>query len=55
LISAAIALVTFVFQQRTGKKKITVLIQNALSSGGLIILITSAGGAFGGISETYGG
>ncbi|MCH7557658.1 MAG: GntP family permease, partial [Planctomycetes bacterium] len=56
-ISAAIALLTFAWRNRdqksktpsNGGKNITAFIQNALSSGGLIILITSAGGAFGGI------
>ncbi len=53
-ISAAIALVTFAWQHRDHKKKITAFLQNALSSGGLIILITSAGGAFGGILQQTG-
>jgi GntP family gluconate:H+ symporter len=53
-ISAAIALVTFAWRNRDQKKNITAFIQNALSSGGLIILITSAGGAFGGILQQTG-
>jgi len=53
-ISAAIALVTFVWQHRDHKKNIKAFLQNALSSGGLIILITSAGGAFGGILQQTG-
>jgi len=61
-ISAAIALVTFAWQHRGHKSKtpsnrgknITAFLQNALSSGGLIILITSAGGAFGGILQQTG-
>ncbi len=53
-ISAAIALVTFAWQHRDHKKNITAFLQNALSSGGLIILITSAGGAFGGILQQTG-
>jgi GntP family gluconate:H+ symporter len=53
-ISAAIALLTFVWRNRDRKKNITAFLQNALSSGGLIILITSAGGAFGGILQQTG-
>ncbi|MFZ2146464.1 MAG: SLC13 family permease [Sedimentisphaerales bacterium] len=61
-ISAAIALLTFAGLHRDQKSKtpsnrgknITTLLQNALSSGGLIILITSAGGAFGGILQQTG-
>jgi len=61
-ISAAIALVTFAWWNRDHKSKtpsnrgknITAFLQNALSSGGLIILITSAGGAFGGILQQTG-
>ena len=53
-ISAAIALVTFAWWNRDQRKNITAFLQNALSSGGLIILITSAGGAFGGILQQTG-
>ncbi|MHC4584465.1 MAG: GntP family permease, partial [Planctomycetota bacterium] len=53
-ISAAIALLTYAWWNRGGKKNITMFLQNALSSGGLIILITSAGGAFGGILQQTG-
>ena len=53
-ISAAIALLTYAHRNRESKKNITNLLQNALSSGGLIILITSAGGAFGGILQQTG-
>ncbi len=53
-ISAAIALGTFAWQHRDHKKNIKAFLQNALSSGGLIILITSAGGAFGGILQQTG-
>jgi GntP family gluconate:H+ symporter len=52
-ISAAIALLTYAWWNRD-RKNIAMLIQNALSSGGLIILITSAGGAFGGILQQTG-
>jgi len=47
-ISAGVALLTFVCWHRDRKDKVTEFLQNALSNGGLIILITSAGGAFGG-------
>ncbi len=53
-ISAAIALLTFAWQHRDRRKNISSLLQNALSNGGLIILITSAGGAFGGILQQTG-
>jgi GntP family gluconate:H+ symporter len=53
-ISAAIALLTFTWQHRDRRKKITSFLQNALSNGGLIILITSAGGAFGGTLQQTG-
>ena len=53
-ISAAIALLTYACWNRGSKKNITMFLQNALSSGGLIILITSAGGAFGGILQQTG-
>jgi GntP family gluconate:H+ symporter len=53
-ISAAIALLTFAWRNRDQKKNITAFLQSALSSGGLIILITSAGGAFGGILQQTG-
>ena len=50
-ISAAIALGTFVWLKRSNKQEMISLVQHALSSGGLIILITSAGGAFGGMLQ----
>ncbi|UCE07101.1 MAG: GntP family permease [bacterium] len=53
-ISAAIALGTLVSHQRTDRKRMVSTVQNALSSGGLIILITAAGGAFGGILQQTG-
>jgi GntP family gluconate:H+ symporter len=52
-ISAAITLLTYAWWNRE-RKNIKILLQNALSSGGLIILITSAGGAFGGILQQTG-
>jgi GntP family gluconate:H+ symporter len=53
-LSAAIALGTLAFHQRADRKKIAMFVQNALSSGGVIILITAAGGAFGGILQQTG-
>ena len=53
-LSAAIALVTLASQQRADRKKIATFVQSALSSGGVIILITAAGGAFGGILQQTG-
>jgi len=47
LASATIALLVFVRQCQPGKAGLTVAMEEALMSGGLIILITSAGGAFG--------
>jgi GntP family gluconate:H+ symporter len=53
-ISAAVALLTFVWWHRDRRKNVTQFLQSALSSGGLVILITSAGGAFGGILQQTG-
>ncbi|MGD8499469.1 MAG: SLC13 family permease [Phycisphaerales bacterium] len=53
-ISAGLALLTFAWWHREQKKNVTAFLQNALSGGGLIILITSAGGAFGGILQQTG-
>jgi GntP family gluconate:H+ symporter len=53
-ISAGLALLTFAWWHREQKKNITAFLQSALSGGGLIILITSAGGAFGGILQQTG-
>ncbi|MHC4118149.1 MAG: GntP family permease [Planctomycetota bacterium] len=53
-ISAAVAMLTFAWWRRERREKISPFLQNALSSGGLIILITSAGGAFGGVLQQTG-
>lgn len=53
-LSAAIALGTLALHQRSDRKRIATFVQNALSSGGVIILITAAGGAFGGILQQTG-
>ena len=47
MISALIALAVLIKQKRTSLKDLTSSIQGALASGGVIILITAAGGAFG--------
>lgn len=53
-ISALIALATLAWQRRTDRKGMGALVQSALAGGGLIILITAAGGAFGGILQQTG-
>jgi len=47
LISAAIALIVYVLQKRPSREVVGKNIEMALMSAGVIILITSAGGAFG--------
>ncbi|TWT66987.1 Inner membrane permease YgbN [Posidoniimonas polymericola] len=47
LIAAAIALAVFVHVRRPGRVELSRLVEESLLSGGLIILITAAGGAFG--------
>lgn len=47
IISAAIAMATMVIVKKANKHAISRDIQSALASGGVIILITAAGGAFG--------
>ncbi|MBX3442099.1 MAG: gluconate permease [Planctomyces sp.] len=47
LISAAIALAVYVRQRKPSKDDVAKLIESSLMSGGLIILITAAGSAFG--------
>lgn len=47
LLSAVIAVLLYVRQCRPGKKEFADVIETSLMSGGLIILITAAGGAFG--------
>ena len=46
-ISAAIAMATLVWQKRTSRQELAASVQAALASGGVIILITAGGGAFG--------
>lgn len=47
VLSAAIAMVMLISQKRTTLQELSKAVQAALASGGVIILITSAGGAFG--------
>lgn len=49
MLSAAVAMITLVIQRRPSGKEFSSTIEGALASGGLIILITAAGGAFGGM------
>ncbi|MCA9028317.1 MAG: GntP family permease [Planctomycetaceae bacterium] len=48
-LAAIVAMVTLVWQKRTSREELGDAIQGALASGGVIILITAAGGAFGGV------
>lgn len=54
VISAAIALAMLVWQRRSSRRELAEGIQAALASGGVIILITAAGGAFGQIIQQTG-
>jgi gluconate:H+ symporter, GntP family len=54
LMGAIFALVVLARQKKSGKEKITAFVQTALMSGGGIILITAAGGAFGGMLQQTG-
>jgi H+/gluconate symporter-like permease len=47
LLSAILAVLLYLRQCRPGKVEFSSMIENSLMSGGLIILITAAGGAFG--------
>ena len=54
LVGAIFALFVLASQKKTGKDKLTAFVQTALMSGGGIILITAAGGAFGGMLQQSG-
>lgn len=54
LMGALFGLLVLVQQKRNEKGKLTAFVQNALMSGGSIILITAAGGAFGGMLQQSG-
>jgi len=51
LLAAAVAIVVLWRQRRPGKDELAKIIESSLMSGGVIILITSAGGAFGKMLE----
>lgn len=54
LTGALIALFVLIRQKKDDKSKLTAFVQNALMSGGGIILITASGGAFGGMLQQSG-
>ncbi len=54
VLAAAIALGTLAWQKRTSRAKLAGAVQTALTGGGVIILITSAGGAFGAAMQQCG-
>jgi GntP family gluconate:H+ symporter len=53
-ISAAVALGMLAWQRRTSRDELAAAVGQALTSGGVIILITSAGGAFGAMLQQTG-
>jgi gluconate:H+ symporter, GntP family len=54
LTGAIFALLVLAHQKKSSKEGITAFVQTALMSGGSIILITAAGGAFGGMMQQTG-
>lgn len=54
MMGAIFALLVLANQKKTPKEKLTSFVQTALMSGGGIILITAAGGAFGGMLQQSG-
>jgi len=54
LMGAIFALIVLARQQKTNREKLTAFAQTALMTGGGIILITAAGGAFGGMLQQSG-
>jgi len=54
MLSAAIAMIVLWRQRRMSGKKMSRIIEHSLMSGGMIILITSAGGAFGAMLKEAG-
>lgn len=47
MLSAALAMLTYVLRRRPSKSDVSAMVEESLLSAGVIILITSAGGAFG--------
>ncbi|OHB82354.1 MAG: gluconate transporter [Planctomycetes bacterium RBG_16_64_12] len=54
ILGAAIALGTLAWQKRATRRELAAAVETALAGGGVIILITSAGGAFGATIEQCG-
>src|SRR6185436_12425264 len=54
LMGAIFALVVLAKQKKTTREKLSTFVQTALMTGGGIILITAAGGAFGGMLQQSG-
>ena len=54
VISAAVAMGMLSWQKRSSLKQLAPALGNSLASGGVIILITAAGGAFGGVLQQTG-
>lgn len=54
LVGAIFALVVLARQKKSSREKLTAFVQTALMTGGGIILITAAGGAFGGMLQQSG-
>jgi len=52
LLSAAVAILTLYFQRHLTRAQLSQTIETSLMSGGVIILITSGGGAFGAMLQT---
>lgn len=53
-VAAAIAMCTLMWHKRSSLKELASAMQAALASGGVIILITASGGAFGGMMQQTG-
>lgn len=53
-IASAVALATLAWQKRTSLAQLSGSVQSALAEGGVIILITAGGGAFGGVLQQTG-
>lgn len=54
LLSASIALATLAWRRHEGAARLSTTVEHALLSGGMIVLITAAGGAFGGMLRVAG-
>jgi gluconate:H+ symporter, GntP family len=53
-VSAAIALLTLARQKKGDRAAVTAAVESSLTSGAVIILVTAAGGAFGGVLQQTG-